>query len=66
MAEVKAGSETVSASSGRRRQRQIDYGDPRWLRRGTAELAASRASGAFCLGEEEEGDEAELVGSSRR
>ena len=53
--EVTAESETVSASSGRRRRRQIDGGDPRWPRRGTAELAASRASGAFLIGEEEEG-----------
>ena len=62
-AELTAGSETVSASSGRRRRRQIDGGDPRWPRRGTAKLAASRASGAFRLGEEEEGDGAELLGA---
>ena len=36
-----------TASSGRRRRRQIDGGGPRWPRRGTAELAASR--GFRCL-----------------
>ena len=41
----------------------FDGGDPRWPRRGTAKLAASRASGAFRLGEEEEGDGAELLGA---
>ena len=30
------------------------------------ELATSRASGTFCLGEEEEGDETGLLGTSAR
>ena len=55
-----AGSGSRSAARGRRQRRQIDDGYPRWPRRGKAELAATRASGAFHLGEEEEGNEAGL------
>ena len=52
-----------SVGSGTRRRWQIDGGDPRWPRRGTAELAASRASGAFLLGE---GGRGERGGASWR
>ena len=43
----------------------MDGGDPRWPRRGTAKLAASRASGGPWIGGEEERVEAELASTAR-